>query len=299
MQAVLPQSSARLWPERGDLAPILLISAIAAIALVWNMALGLRWAAPLSWFLAAPAVCFVLTAVYRTVRPEPAIAEASLYVGLWFVYPVFGTQLTYLANHLAWPLQDGLFNRWDLALGFRWIDWAVFIAAHPLLEKVQLFAYESWLWQPAVSVVIFSFWGPKGRNSEFLTAILLALMACIAINLFLPAVGPPALNGLRTQTADIVHALRGGENIVYPYTGIIQFPSFHTVMALLYIAAHRGNRYTFPVVLAWNSVMISAIPFAGAHYLVDLPAGAVIAVCALMAAQRLLRAKFFQTQAIS
>jgi hypothetical protein len=291
-QAASPPSPIRragLVLGRQNLPPVLLVLAIVGAALLWNVAVGLRWTIGLDLILAAPMACFALAAFYMTVRPDPAIAEAALYAGLWFVYPIFGTRLTYLANHLAWPLQDRLFDGWDLALGFRWMDWANFIAAHPLIQKVQVAAYQSCLWQPVVAIFVFAFWGPKGRNSEFLTSMLVALVVTILFNLFLPTLGPAGFHGLKSQQGDIISALRAGSTAPYDYAGIISFPSFHTAIVILYTAAQRGNRYTFPVFLVWNSVMLTAIPYSGDHYLVDMIAGAFIATSSLLATRYLLR----------
>jgi len=279
----------RLAFGRENVPPLLLTVALVGLALAWNAQAGLRWTLSPALLLAAPLACFALAAVYSAVRPEPVVAEAALYLGLWFLYPVFGTQLTYLANRLAYPLQDRLFDSWDAALGFHWLAWARVIAAHPLLETVQIFAYESCLWQSLLLVVIFAVWGPKGRNSEFLTSMLLALAATIAVNLFLPSLGPAGFHGLKSQTADIIRSLRNGDTAPYDYAGVIAFPSFHTVIAILYTAAARGNRYRLAAALVLNAMMLSAIPYSGNHYLSDMLAGAAIAAAALAAARRLLR----------
>ena len=271
---------------RENLLPLLLTLALVGAALAWNMAVGLAWRVPLTAILAVPVACLGLAAFYCTVRPDPAIAEMALYVGLWFLYPVFGTHLTYLANSLGFPLRDALFAGWDAALGFHWLDWARFVAAHPHLRDVQAFAYESCLWQAPLIVALLALRGPRGRNAEFLTAMLVALTITIAANMLWPSLGPAAFNGVSSDTADIIRRLRDGAPGPFAYAGIIPFPSFHTVIALLYTAALRGRRILFPAALALNAMMLSAIPFSGNHYLVDIIAGAAIALLSLGAARQ-------------
>jgi hypothetical protein len=237
--------------------------------------------------LLAPAICFTIATIYSTIRPERIIADGAFYFGLWLLFPMFGTKLSYIANTSGYPLQDKLFNELDAALGFHWIDWAAIISAHPLLEKAHGFAYQSHIWQPALSISIFAIWGPQTRNRELLTSMLVALLATIAISVFLPAIGPADTHGYTTPSGSVVQALRSGSNPLV-YVGIICFPSFHTVMAILFTLAHRDNRWSFPFFLILNLLMLTSIPYSGDHYLTDVLGGIVIAVSAFVATRRLL-----------
>src|SRR6218665_4050201 len=105
----------RTWPGpfplgRENILPALLTGLLVAAALAWNAQAGLRWTVDLAILMLVPAVCLLLLLVYCTVRPNPVIADMTLYIGLWFIYPVFGTRLTYLANRAGFPLRDALFD---------------------------------------------------------------------------------------------------------------------------------------------------------------------------------------------
>jgi PAP2 superfamily len=272
-----------------DAPPVVIVAAVAATALAWNRWSGLTWQQPaLPALLCAPALCFVIAAIYSTVRPQPVIAEVACYFGLWLVYPVFGTRLTHLANAAGYPLQDEILAGLDAAIGFQWSDWARVISTYSLVVKIQEFAYQSYAWQPALSIIVFAIWGPRGRNRELLTSVLLALIPTVAISIFLPAIGPTDIHGYFTPSGSIVRALRDGSGAQLPYVGIICFPSFHTVMAVLFAVAHRGNRWTFPPFIALNALMLTAIPYTGDHYLTDIIGGTGVAVVALFGARRLL-----------
>jgi hypothetical protein len=80
--------------------------------------------------------------------------------------------------------------RLDATIGFRWSDWAAIISTYPLIVRMQEFAYQSYVWQPATSIIVFAIWGPHGRNRELLTSLLLALTLTMAVSMFLPAIGP-------------------------------------------------------------------------------------------------------------
>ena len=272
-----------------NLLPVVLVAALAALALTWNAFVGLQWSVGLLPLAAPSLVCFAVAWVYSTVRPNPAVAEGTLYAGLWLIYPTFGIQLTYLASLLGFPFQDRLFASADAAMGFQWIDWAHFVSTHPAVEMPLRLAYESHYWQPLISIAVFTFWRQKNRNAELLTAMLLALVVTTIISAFLPAMGPADTDGFPLAFADVVRALRGGAHSGLAYAGIITFPSFHTVMAILFTLAHRGNRWTFWPVLVLNIMMLISIPFAGTHYLSDMMGGAVVAVASFFVTARFYR----------
>ncbi len=160
---------------------------------------------------------------------------------------------------------------------------------HPLMKAVQDAAYSSCFWQPLVSIPILALWGPRGRNAELLTGILLGLLIVIALYAVLPTIGPADLHGIAAEQGRIIKALRAGTPGPYNYVGIISFPSFHTVMAILFTLAHRGGGWRFAAFGLVNLVMLSAVPFQGDHYLSDMIAGAAIAACGFAAARFLQR----------
>jgi membrane-associated phospholipid phosphatase len=64
--------------------------------------------------------------------------------------------------------------------------------------------------------------------------------------------------------------------------GVIAFPSFHTVMAILLAYAHRPPSRSFWLVALLNGLMVLAVPPAGHHYLIDAISGALVAVVCIM-----------------
>jgi hypothetical protein len=274
----------------GDIPPVVLVLALMALALIWNGFAGLRFNISLAVIMAGPVVCFAAAMFYTRVRPEPSIAEIALYMGLWLLYPAFGAELTYLATTLNFPLRDGMFMAWDRALGFNWMGWGRFVLAHPLAKAVQDAAYSSCFWQPLAAIPIFAIWGPRGRNGEFLTSVMVGLVITIAVYGLLPNIGPADFQHL-PATGRIIETLRSGFKGPYTYVGVVPFPSFHTVMAILFTVAHRDNRVRLLAFGALNLVMLSAVPFQGDHYLSDMIAGAGIATISFFAARRMYRAR--------
>lgn len=277
-----------------NVVPVIVVAVMAAVSLVWNRWDGIEWRPALPLLLAAPAACFAIAAVYSAVRPARMLAEGALYVGLWLTFPIFGTRLTYLANAAGLPLKDKMLAEADAALGFHWIHWAQLVVSHPVFASIQDLAYESYFWQPILSVGIFALWGPRTRNCELLTSMLLALLATIAISTFFPAIGPAEAYGYNPPPAYIIQSLRYGFENSLPYVEIVSFPSFHTVMAILFADAHRGNWWSFPAFLTVNLLMLISIPYGGDHYLIDMIGGAAVAGFAIVGTRRFFGAGFWQ-----
>ena len=63
-----------------------------------------------------------------------------------------------------------------------------------------------------------------------------------------------------------------------PVQGVIQFPSFHTAMAILYTYAARGVPVLFPLLIVFNVLMIVSTMPIGGHYFADVLGGAAIAL---------------------
>ena len=90
------------------------------------------------------------------------------------------------------------------------------------------------------------------------------------------------------RNVDALVAIRNGTAVVdlTQLKGIISFPSFHAVMAVLLTRIHRGSRLLWPMA-ALNAVMLLSVLSEGGHYLVDAIAGAAIAGIAILATARL------------
>jgi hypothetical protein len=269
--------------------PVYFIVSIMIVASLWNLWADLNWSPSLIVLVFIPVPTLALCACYSNIWPNPFIGQCTFYCALWMFYPVFGTRLSYLAVTLDMPLRDNLFQSWDRAIGFDWLAWTRFVYSHPYMKYLQVAAYASYAVQPFVTVAILSKWAPKRRNAEFLTSILIALIITIAVWAMMPALSPGRWYGYPSSWRPIIIGLRSGSHAAYPYTGIITFPSFHAVMAILFTAANRGMKYGFIPFLALNALMLLSIPAIGQHYLVDIIAAIPVAAAAYFSASRLVR----------
>lgn len=270
-------SRSEIW-----LAGIIVVMGLAATA--WNRSVGLIWTPPLWQLLVFPSALIAVSIWYRRFRPdEPRIAEVTFFAALWLSFPLFGVHLTYLAAALGLAYQDYLFQQADAFLGFDWGAWRVFVMARPWFFGLQSISYDSSIIQPFLLIPTLAWLMPQGRNAEFLAAILLALAVTILVSSICPAQGPAYYLGIETNYDTLLPAIRENSDAPLPYNGIIWFPSFHTVMGVLFTWALRGRWWLFSLFAANNLIMVLATLAVGDHYLIDVIGGAIVASCAIWA----------------
>lgn len=259
---------------------------------LWNLSPKLDFTG-WSGVLGAVGLLLVLHLVYGTVRRNAPLAQMSLYASLWVLFTAFGAIQTYLGATLAIPLVDPGYARADAWLGFSWLDWTRFVQRRPALGVALAAAYDSLLPQIAGSIVLFALLRDRRRNTELLVSVMIGLCLTTAAFSLLPALGPCVAAGRAANFLYLepLRALRHGDQGVFALSrmqGIVSFPSFHAVLAVLIATAHRGVRWSFPLVLGLDLVMLVSIPSDGGHYLTDILGGIAVAVLARLATQRLL-----------
>ena len=211
--------------------------------------------------------------------------------------------LSYVANALNWPLQDQALLLIDRAIGLDPQSIAAFVNDHSWLVKLLNIGYGFIKW-PLVGVpIVLAMTLRLIRLQQFVLSLNIALAVTIMISVFVPAVGTyyglnlspaetfPLLDSSNyaAQLRDIV-ALREGSLRhleLFRLAGIVSFPSFHAASAVLYVWALwpvRGFRW---VAIGANTWMMAATPVIGAHYVIDIVAGAGVAAGSVFLAKQL------------
>lgn len=72
---------------------------------------------------------------------------------------------------------------------------------------------------------------------------------------------------------------------LFELAGVVSFPSFHAASAVLYLWALWPVRVIGIVAAAMNVLMIASTPVIGAHYVIDVIAGVLLAVICIAAAK--------------
>jgi hypothetical protein len=201
--------------------------------------------------------------------------------------------LSYLFCALDYPLVDQQLSLIDRAIGFNW-DRVFQLSLTQPASTILRIAYASLLYQPIFLAGCFAFLRSKERLYEVFWILLVSALITMVISGFLPALGPAQALGLVEPLAKIqpdftgtlsdVTSIRSGIVTgveIHNLHGIVAFPSFHTVCAIIYMYGARKTRVGGAIFLV-NVVMLISIPAFGDHYLVDMLAGAVVALVSIM-----------------
>ena len=185
-----------------------------------------------------------------------------------------------------------------------WPAWFVWLNGHPLLALVLRSAYVSAALQMLMIVWFVQFalsW--EIRLQRMMLASQLAAIATFAVAALAPALGAYHyferllnLDDLRFSPAvtdghvAAILNLRGPTPVLHlDLAGVITFPSYHTVLAILLASFFWPHRILRWPALTINGLMILATPLFGAHYVVDVIAGSCVAIVAIGVASSISR----------
>lgn len=192
---------------------------------------------------------------------------------------------------LELPLVDGTLARLDTALGLEWTSQYAWAVAHPTIYGVMDFVYELLLPQIPVVCFIVGYADPD-RLRVFTLANALGLTATLALFALFPAASTFTRAGV-TQIADFAvqfDAVREhGLRVLDPMrlTGLISFPSYHALLAVLVACAFWRLPKLFPVALSLEAAIIAFSPLIGGHYIADILAGIALGLVSFYAAARI------------
>ncbi len=247
----------------------------------------------------------LLAVVYRHSGRSKRLSDMGYYGALFIACGALMSIMTYLAASGERELYDPALSEFDRLLGFDWQRWAAFLRARPLFDTLLACAYASLLPQILLTVLLLAHAGREDRNKEFFWTVLVALLATTAVFMLFPAAGPFAYYELELDRAvhlkDLAGLRAGG---IHTYSmqqlqGIIAFPSFHTVLAVLIPYAHRGLRPAFLPCLVVNALMLVSTPSHGGHYLVDMLGGVATAAGSIALVRHVMRVRSAPTPAPS
>jgi membrane-associated phospholipid phosphatase len=202
-----------------------------------------------------------------------------------------------LTVRVGLPLQDARFAAIDVNLGFNWLRFLTLANANEALSQVLVDAYHSPDLQIVLLYLLLAATSRKQGIAEFLWLFASTLLVVVVIGALLPCVGaytyyhpPRALFSHFSAEAGTWHvrlfeALRTQASPVFDLDevrGLVQFPSFHTALAIITAYSIRSLPYAaLPTALLNCIVIISTVP-EGGHYLIDVIAGALVAVVAII-----------------
>ncbi len=236
---------------------------------------------------------------YARWRTDARLAAGLACTAQVVAFAAVAAPLSYVAAAVALPLQDGLFDAMDHALG---LDWQALLQR--MNEWPSLFAflrpiYLSLMPQMTLAVLCLAFSGRLIQLRIYTLAFIFAALVTIAVSALLPAAGawphygltpadsPHLLPSVHTSWP-VFYGLRDGSLrllVAAGSEGIITFPSLHAALAVILILALWPISLLRWPVLGVNLLMLAATPIDGSHYFIDVLAGVALAATCLIAAR--------------
>jgi hypothetical protein len=261
---------------------LLLVLGIAGTTLIHSQPIPL-----LVIFLVVP--LSLLPGVIRHDRGE-ILQRDSVLVLPWilllvFLIPAFAL----LSGRISLPLLDAWFYRLDQTLGINVAALRSYTVQHPWLDTVSAYSYAALQPMLGLACILPILFSRKQVAENFVLANCLAFIMAMPFFMLFPAVGAWVGYGFQPDAAqkicaDSIAMLRAGMNA--SATGIICFPSFHVIWAILSANALRQFRnIAYPSLILAGLIVASTLA-TGWHYGVDVVAGVMVSLTAIKTAER-------------
>jgi membrane-associated phospholipid phosphatase len=161
--------------------------------------------------------------------------------------------------------------------------------------------YKTSLWQCFLLLIVLGLFGKVQHVSRLALAFILSGIISISVWSLFPSSTPAAFQPLSADVLNNLHLTvdpaygaklvalsKTGSNFITPLSmlGMVGFPSFHTVMAALFLYYSWPLKYLRLPALVVTGLMLPAILLHGAHNLIDVLGGIAVAAFAIWFASR-------------
>lgn len=239
--------------------------------------------------------------VLRHYWPNGRLELIANAVGLSFLFSGPCSLLNMLLLPLGNDPVDAQLIAFDSYFGYSWQAACTWVASVPLLAEVLWQAYKLTFPLLMVSIVFLALTADRKRLYTVILGTTYASLATLFIWVLFPTAGPAALQVLSPDVARTVHPSGSSEHAVELYrifragvtdltgpdfSGLVGFPSFHTIMLLFGLAAvwpYRPVNYVFGAI---QTVTLPSILVIGGHHLADVFCGAALTLLCWWAASR-------------
>ena len=231
---------------------------------------------------------------YEYIRKDPRLSGMLLGTSFLIAFSAAFAVLNYFLLTVAGTRIDKTLAVVDRAMGVDWPAMMAFAAGHPFFNFVLLFVYRSVMPQIALLMMCLG-WRARGDEiASFCLALAVGATLTVAIWTLFPSFGafsvydlPPNVENRLTLALDshyahaLVALLTDGPGRITPneLKGLIGFPSFHIVLAILVTWYARSWKIICLPLTVINLVVFVATPIQGGHHVIDVVGG--IAVAAL------------------
>ncbi len=252
----------------------------------------------------------LIAVVYGRWRGAPKIAAAAAMTADLIGFALVLGTISYVAVSMNRPSMAASLTAIDQALGFNWLHYSPVVSSYPWAERILWVAYSTMVPQLGILVLIFAATGRHAWMRILVNGFALMALTAIFLSWLFPAVdadvhfgtlvvGKTAA-GWSTPMMRVEHFLNLRDGFlthipVMESTGLVTFPSFHTMCGVLFAVCFAQFRWARWPAVALNGLLIAATPVEGGHYLTDVLAGLLISSAILWAIFAYVRAPAAKT----
>ena len=241
--------------------------------------------------LGFPAFFFGLHTLYGKFRPVLRLSLLTGSLALLIAAACGSSLIAHVGMRFRMPLRDEALAAADRLLGIDTPALALAFTRYPQLSEILARLSDTTVPAVFLTASALSLSGRARRGWVLVLGYAAGLLICCTISVIAPATanfvyagltahdlaGLPSGSGVFHMKA--VHYFRDGESLIVDagkFAGVVTFPSFHTMMALIVAYAWRGIRPVSFAASIWAAlVLVSTVPIGG-HYVIDLIAGAAL-----------------------
>lgn len=226
---------------------------------------------------------------------RPALRDASLMIPWAALLSGILSYPVYVAARLRLPIRDAALAGIDTALGVSVPSMVTWATRHHWLGTTLNLSYGLLVPMLLAAVLLPAMAGKLHASQTFLAANLIAFAVAVPIFALVPAIGPWSYYHLAaTLEQEQCQALLLGLRSLGPYTvdgqgaGIVCFPSFHVVWAILSAQALSAIRPLRIASMVLAGMVVVSTMTTGWHYFSDVLGGVALAAFSIWAAEELL-----------
>ena len=248
----------------------------------------------LPFFLVLP-LC-VVSYFYGTVRRDDVLNAVLACSAFLIVFPAGCGLLSYLLVTVAGTRIDMQLAAIDRTIGFSWPSLMAFVSDYPTANAFLKAAYLSVMPQTVVLIFALGFGKQLAELYRFSLALTIGAIITLCLWTIAPSFGAFSVYTLPNQVTeklglvlgldyghDLVQMLKTGPGLISPrdLRGIVGFPSYHTLQALVLMWYARSVPMLRWPAIALNTLVLVAIPIQGGHHLIDMFGGTAVALLSI------------------
>ena len=296
------RSAVQLLPAERVLLVIVLASGGAAVLFALTLQRQVSWPPFIVGYVASLGL-LAIGAYIRGAKAAQRIALAIVAAATFAGFTAASSVLIYSLLPLPNPMVDDQLTRLGHVFGYDWQALVLAMTAYPSITRALGFVYQSALPQLLLTICVLAAHGRALALHRFLLVGMLTLAVCVAVWWVWPSVGYVGrlpLSDAEMASAGLIYPqdygavltelLQHGLDRITPevITGVVGFPSYHTVMACLVVFYLWRTVLFVPAVLV-NIAMLLATLVHGGHHLIDVVGGLVVFALGIPLAHRLIQ----------